>query len=463
MNKPGFLILILLLCAACVQPGAKSNRSVSNLDDTPSDDTSPPILPTPTATPTPPPGSDLTMSPYDVKLFPNSKIIIEVSGGTPPYTAQVSGDLNVISQGGNRFLVESQNTTGSHQVEFQDIDGLVGYLPVNIILNDPVIPNDPSLFTQYGLRSTGQTFRFTPAVNSQNDQDIDGDEAWSLRTDCSSVLVAVIDTGADLSHPDLQANFVAGYDFIGNDISNPMPDNDPTDEHFHGTHVSGVIGAVGNNNYGMAGICWKASILPIRVLDENGSGSLATALEAVEYAMDRGAKVINLSFGGYSNGNIQALWQSTLNRAQNEGVLIITAAGNDNLNLDTNPYYPASLSSSNLLRVMAINHQGNKVSSSNYSPNKIHVAAPGYLIYSTYNRFLGGGDAFHYLTGTSMATPFVSATAAMIWAQNPHLSAAQVKEAILKETNNDLKTSLNNFMLGNGRRINLRKALQSGW
>ena len=200
-------------------------------------------------------------------------------------------------------------------------------------------PNDPEYTRLWGLNNTGQT-------GGANDADIDAEEAWNVQKGSKQVIVGVIDTGIDYNHEDLQANMWRnqgeipnnnadddnnGYidDYFGWDFIHE--DKDPIDDNQHGTHVAGTIGGVGNNFKGVVGVNWSVSLMALKFLDEQGSGSTSDAIEAIVYASDMGANILNNSWGG--GGESQALKDAII-YAMNKGVLFIAAAGNEGKNTE---------------------------------------------------------------------------------------------------------------------------------
>lgn len=271
-------------------------------------------------------------------------------------------------------------------------------------------PNDPGFSSQWGHAQ----------LNSL--------EAWEVSTGSSEVVVAVIDTGVDPDHPDLAGKLVPGYDFVDGDAS-------PRDGYGHGTFVAGIAAARTNNALGMAGMSWGARIMPLRALDSNGSGSTADIIDAVEWAVQNGADVINMSFGNYK---YSSLLESTLVSAHNAGVLLVAAAGNDGIHA---PTYPASYP--HVLGVGATDRNGKRASYSNVSLN-VDVMAPGGTgagcsdpngIFSTLPTYAVTLSAsckaeYGYLHGTSFAAPAVSGLAALIRGLSPALGPGEVSRVI---------------------------------
>ena len=279
-------------------------------------------------------------------------------------------------------------------------------------------------------------------------------EAWDTQTGDPNVVVAVLDSGADLDHVDLSDNIWknAGEDWVGDTPGNNGVDDDgngkvddyygwdfmnndgyPYDDNvgsYHGTHVSGTIGAVGNNGTGVTGVNWSVSIMVLKMLDGTGTGTTGQEIQAINYAIDNGAQVINASFSGdyYSGSEYDAIWD-----AGAAGVLFVAAAANDGLDIDVDlprqdqeGVYPAGYSLANIVSVAASDSNDVLASFSNYGAISVDVAAPGVSIYST-----RAGDSYQYLQGTSMATPHVSGLAALIWAENPGFTYIDVKDRIL--------------------------------
>lgn len=239
----------------------------------------------------------------------------------------------------------------------------------------------------------------------------------------SGVTVAVLDTGVDYDHPDLVGRVIKGPDYVDRDL-------DPKDMHGHGTHVAGIITAGLNNQEGISGMAPNVKILAIRVLDAKGSGSLFNIAKGIAYAANNGAKVINMSLGSPSGGSTMRTLANFLSKyAEARGALIIAAAGNSGGAIG----FPAA--ASEFLSVGAVNEDKYIASFSNRG-KELDVVAPGVQITSTFPTYevtanqLGLPHNYATLNGTSMATPMVSALAAMLWSQNPYLKPSEVRERI---------------------------------
>lgn len=276
---------------------------------------------------------------------------------------------------------------------------------------------------------------------------IEAPEAWAISTGNEDVVVAVIDSGIDLDHEDLQNRIwtnpndssideqdndnngfeddVHGWDFVDGD-------NDPDDGIGHGTHVSGIIGAEGNNEIGIAGICWNVRIMPIRVLDNEGNTDDATLANGLDYATQNGAYLSNVSVGGPGSSSVV---QGAVGRALNKSKLVIAAAGNSGLDNDTssNRVYPASYPTANIISVLATTEDDDIALESNYGHQSVDIGAPagdsGYgdaTIFSTVP-----GDAYNYKHNTSVAAPHATGVAALALGMCPGLSYESVKSLIM--------------------------------
>jgi type VII secretion-associated serine protease mycosin len=294
-------------------------------------------------------------------------------------------------------------------------------------LPEPVTPND----TYY-------------SAYQWNLPQIEAPHAWALSTGSGDVIVAVLDTGVDLDHPDLQGKTVSGRDFVNND-------SDASDDEGHGTHVAGIVAARTNNSRGVAGVSWESKIMPVKVLDWSGSGTHSEIAEGIRWAADHGAHIINLSLGGESGSTTL---QNAVNYAYNRGALMVASAGNSYQ--EGNPViYPAAYP-----HVLAVAATGDQDEHASYSEtgSYVDVAAPGgnptgswdsnpnHWIMSTYL----GGSGYAQVAGTSQAAPHVAGLAALIWSVSSSLSNDQVEQTI-EETAVDLGDSGRDNVFGHGR------------
>jgi subtilisin family serine protease len=307
------------------------------------------------------------------------------------------------------------------------------YAEPNYIVVAEVIPNDPLFSSQWNLHNT----------SSYRPVDIDAPEAWDITTGTENVVVAVIDTGIDYNHEDLSANVwknIAdcnsnGIDDDGNGyiddcfgIDTINGDSDPIDDADHGTHVAGIIGATGNNAIGVAGVNWNVSVMACKFMDSEGFGTIAAAIECMDYisAMkDRGVNVIaaNASWGSYVQS--KALYEA-IDVHKGKGILFVAAAGNDNYNNDLAPHYPSSYYLPNVISVAAINIADYLSVYSNWGSTSVHLGAPGDDIVSTTE-----ANTYSTLTGTSMAAAHVSGIAALLKSQDPTRDWKAIKNLIL--------------------------------
>ncbi len=246
---------------------------------------------------------------------------------------------------------------------------------------------------QWGWKNSGQTVgtTHTQPTGSPVDytihnpgttgSDMNLEKAWDQITDCSSVVVAVVDTGVNYTHVDLAANMWNGGGSSprhGYNFADATPTDDPMDLNGHGTHVAGTIGATGA---GVTGVCWKATIMAVRVLGADGSGALSGIIQGIDYAVTNHAKVINMSLGG---PGFSAVYNSAIERAQAADVLVVVAAGNDGTNNEATPVYPCNFANPNLICVAALDQAFGLADFSNFGATSVDVGAPGTNIVSTY-------------------------------------------------------------------------------
>ena len=298
------------------------------------------------------------------------------------------------------------------------------------------------------------------------DCDIDAPEAWETRNSASNVVVAVIDTGTRYTHEDLAANMwrnpgeIPGnaVDDDGNGfvddvhgINAILDTGDPSDDHGHGTHVSGVIGGVGNNDVGIVGVAWQAQLMACKFIHPDGSGFISDAITCIDYARSEGAKIVNASWGSYSFTSVAL--RDAISSTRDAGMIWVSATGNDANDNDANPLFPASYEYDNIIAVAATTHQDVLAAFSNYGATNVDVGAPGTRIFSCWNR---SDSDYLFFDGTSMAAPHVAGVCALLQAHHPDDTYQQIINRVL--SNVDPLAGLAGKCVSGGR-ANLHKAL----
>src|SRR4051812_4859553 len=347
--------------------------------------------------------------------------------------------------------------------------------PDYIVHSDEIVPNDPFFTTLWAMKNTGQ-------AGGTVDADIDATDAWAQSTGSNSVIVGVIDSGVDTTHPDLLGNIFNN----ASDCNNNGIDDDGNgkiddchgwnaaanngfmyDDVGHGTHVSGTIGATGNNGMGVVGVNWHVTIMPCKFLVPNlfggGSGALSDAIECLDYfatMKDLGYNIVatNNSWGG--GGYSQALYDA-IKENMDRGILFVAAAGNggadgvgDNNDLVEN--YPSNFDLPNIIAVEATTRTDARASFSNYGRHTVDLGAPGAAILSTVPGVDSTGNPnYAVYSGTSMATPHVTGAVALLKAWNPALSAFAIRNLLF--ASGDVKTATSQTLTG--KRLNVNNAM----
>jgi len=360
----------------------------------------------------------------------------------------------------NVYKIQVQNNITVEETLFALMSNPdVEYAEPNYITYVTVTPNDSFFDYQYALYNSGQDIGPPGSPQGIERADIKATSTWEETKGDEEIIIAILDTGVDILHPELAEKiYSSGYDFINDD-------SDATDDNAHGTHVAGIAAAETHNNEGIAGVAWNCKILPVKILDDLGNGSDSELAEGIIWAADNGADVINLSIGGaFPSTSVE----NALKYAYDKDVVIVASAGNDGAAVD----YPAAYDAY-CLAVAATDYNDERVTlenssddprykwESNYGP-EIDVAAPGARIISTVPTWFWGPDYIPYAwgDGTSMATPYVAGLAALIKSVKPHLSAAQIMNVIrysADDVNFVNNLGIDNY-IGFGR-INSAKAL----
>ncbi len=341
------LLLALLLCAFGLPPGSQSNAAAQALP--------------------------LDYVPNEVVVMLSNPASRAQRDDLKPF-GRVTENSDELADLGVVILKVPEGTVMDVIAELQEQPGVVYAEPNYYAYALDVYPNDPGWSEQYGPRA------------------IRAPQGWVMATGSPAVTIAILDTGVYAGHPDLGAKLVAGYDFVNGDA-------DPADDHGHGTRAAGIAAALSNNGEGIAGISWGARIMPVKVLGASASGTYANVAAGIRFAVDNGARVINLSLGGPS-GSQTLLNAVTYGVAQ--GAVLVASAGNSGGAL----FYPAAYP--DVIAVGATDQNNQRSASSSRGP-QLDLAAPGVGIYTTQ---LGGG--YTYESGTSAAAPFVSGAAAIL-------------------------------------------------
>ena len=453
----------------------------------------------------------------DPRLFRADDVLVQLRPGSDPASILAPGGhpLAATDLGGGLYQVLLPSGLGVADAVgfYQSLAGVAFAQPDYqvSVASSPILPNDPSFGSQWGLNNTGQSGGTAGA-------DIGAPAAWGVTTGTGRTVVAVIDTGMDYDHPDLYRNVWINQAEIPSDIRASLIDvdgdgrigfadlndarnqgagkiadvngdgridaadvlaprsqggwadgsdndnngytddlvgwnfsgstNNPLDDNGHGTHVSGIIGATGNNGVGVAGVDWNVQIMPLKFLDSTGSGYTSDAVKALNFAVAHGATVSNNSYGG---GGYDPAMASAIANAQAHGHIFVAAAGNSGLNNDSSTAYPADYPYDNVVAVAATDRNDNLASFSDYGANSVDLGAPGVSILSTYK---GGGYAT--LSGTSMATPFVTGAMALVRDLHPDWTYKQVIDQVLNTV--DPVASLSGKTITGGR-LDLARAV----
>ncbi len=357
--------------------------------------------------------------------YKSDEVIVKFKADHSMSSSMVTGD-------DNRAMTIAVDDAGEALQELSDNEE-IEYVEPNYVIEAEDLPND------------------WPYLESEWD-DTDIIEAWEaieVSGPGTQVVIAVVDSGVDLDHPELAGRLIAGYDFANNDTV-------PEDDTGHGTKVCGILGAIGNNNVGIAGVAWNIdiAIMPLKFMKNNDgktTGTLSDAIDAIYYAVNNGADIINASWGFYS---YSASLGEAVQYARDHGVLFVASAGNKSQDNDLNDHYPSNYPYDNVIAVAAMNRYGDLASFSNYGEETVDIAAPGDGLSTT----IPGGYS-SWVSGTSFATPFVTGVVAMVISQSPDLDYISVRNALLDTTIMD--GSYTQDLLLSGGCVNAYNALQA--
>lgn len=348
--------------------------------------------------------------------------------------------------GGFQIVELGRGTDPETVLERYRMSGMVHRVePDGVIRAAQALPDDPFFQNgaQWHLNNYGQN-------GGVPDADLDAPEAWDVIREATNVVVAVLDSGIRWSHEDLKDNLWRDPRTGSNGLNLVTGTNNPWDDNGHGTHVAGLIGAVGNNGRGVAGVAWRVQLMGVKVLDSQGNGYFSDAVLGVEYAITNGARVLNISWTSstYSSAFSNVLWW-----AGQQGAVVVTAAGNTSANLDTFPLWPASLRLPHQLTVGASTRTDDRYTQSAYGPASVHLFAPGATLYSTSS---SGDTAYTTMSGTSMATAVVSGAVALTMARFPGAGPTEIVNRILAAV--DVKPAFQGRCRTGGR-LNLRRVV----
>ena len=381
------------------------------------------------------PGGGETFSPSDVEStggdYVPGEVIVRIGPGMNSANAAsvVSGTVSrEFSVAGMSFaVIKLGGGTVEEAVSLLEETPGIDYAHPNHIYRTTLAPDDP----YYESRQYCH-------------QRMDSQGAWDVTTGSPGVVVAIVDTGVNGTHQEFSGRMVAGYDYINN---RPLMGTEDSDGAGHGTHVAGIVAATGNNGIGVAGLDWQCGIMPVKVLSDEGYGSDVGVAQGIQFAVDNGADIINMSLGGPGYAQVM---QDAINHANDNGVLVVVSMGNDAMKL---PSYPAACQG-----VIAVGStDGNDlVSGFSTRGNHISVSAPGCSIFSTY---IGGSSSYRTLSGTSMSSPQVSGLASLLMGLNPGWAPSRVR-SVIENTADDIDQPGFDINSGYGR-INCASAVNS--
>jgi thermitase len=359
-----------------------------------------------------------------IEAVPGLKVIDDLDDADAEATARQYAELPEVLYAEANFVITLDQPSTGQRIYYSDERG-----------GTSESPNDPRFHEQWALHNGGDK-------GGKEHADIAALDAWQATKGSQDVVVAVLDSGVDFTHIDLRENMWFRPDNIPQYTDNELGTindlngyngtdaiADPMDDNGHGTHCAGIIGAEGDNGEGIAGINWQVRIMPLKFMGRGGFGTTNDAIEAINYAIDRKKKGVNLRIISASWGSIQRskALEDTIRAAGDAGILFVAAAGNNSSNNDSWPHYPSNYDLPNMISVAALDRNDALASFSNFGKRSVHLAAPGKDILSTWLK-----DGYREASGTSMATPYVSGVAALIAAREPDISMQDLKKRLLE-------------------------------
>ncbi|MBU6399138.1 MAG: S8 family serine peptidase [Verrucomicrobia bacterium] len=397
-------------------------------------------------------GTGGNLMPLDAGGFRPDRILVKPKAGIDLAAVNLLLGTQVLqsfpAMGNLQVLQVPAGQTAQQLIAAYQQSGTVAYAEPDYAVQLLLTPNDFRYWdgSLWALHNTGQ-LGGTPGA------DIDAPDAWDLQHTATNIIVAILDTGVRYTHEDLAANMWTQPGGTNHGINALTGSNDPWDDFGHGTHVSGTIGAVGNNSVGIVGVAWTAQLMECKFIDSQGNGSISGAITCINYARDHGAKIINASWGT-TNFNSAALHDAIAN-ARDAGIIFVAAAGNSQDDNDgPNAIYPASYTDlDNVISVASTGRNDQLSVYSNYGAKSVHLGAPGQDIFSTYYQ---NDSNYVAMSGTSMAAAHVSGACAVVWAHYPDETYKQIIARVLNGT--DPLPSLAGKTITGGR-LNLFKAL----